>query len=128
MVKTQDSDEDRYPAKEYNKTIFNFTQDELRELTSLNTIVRMGQIAQVMIASKVREVCLVRVGIKNVPDVGVMHDITKGTFFTYVPKVWCLNCGVRKAVFEYKGKFYCEVCAKLAQVQNKPVKVNKSKK
>lgn len=109
----------RYPTKEYNKTIFVFTAEELRKLASLESIAQMGQIATVMINNIVQGECLPRVGIKDSPDIGVLYNIPSGQFYTYVPKFWCMRCKIRKATFEYKGISYCQSCVSIIQNQEK---------
>jgi hypothetical protein len=117
----------KYPVKDFKKTIFVFTSEELRKLTSLDTIVQMGQIAQVMIGNIVQQQCLPRVAVKNSPDIGVLYNIPAGQFYVYTPKVWCMRCNVRRANFNYKGSFYCQDCLNQVQAEEK-VKVPEVKK
>lgn len=111
--------DEKYPMKDYKKTIFVFTSEELRKLTSLDTITQMGQIASVMIGNVVQQQCLPRVAVKNSPDIGVLYNIPLGQFYVYTPKIWCIRCGVRKASFNYKNNFYCQSCVDIIQAQEK---------
>ena len=109
----------KYPSKDYQKTYFMFTADEIRKLTQLDTIVQMGQIAQAMENTMIQNQCLPRVQPKNSPDIGILYDIPSGKFITYVPKVWCANCGIRRATFDMGGKYFCQSCVTLIQKEAK---------
>lgn len=109
----------KYPSKEYNKTIFVFTSEELRKLSSLETISQMGQIANMMISNIVQGQCLPRVSAKNSPDSGVLYDIPAGKFFVYTPKVWCFRCNQRKARYFYRNNNYCDDCLRIVQAEEK---------
>ncbi len=108
--------EQKYPTKDFNKTTYAFDSAELRKLSSLDTVLQMGQMAQMMINNVVQGECLPRVGAKNSPDIGVLYDIAKGQFVVFTPKVWCNGCKSKKAVYEYKGHFYCESCLEIQKV------------
>lgn len=126
MKDQKESFEAKYPSKEFNKIIYSFNSEELRKLSSLDTINQMGQMAQMMINNLVQGECLVRVKAKNSPDTGVLYDIPKGEFHVFVPKVWCSKCGNRKSMYEYKGANYCNDCLNLVKAlegnKNKPKK------
>lgn len=119
--------ESKYPLKDFNKVSYAFDSQELRKLTSLDTISQMGQMAQMMISQVVQGECLVRIGAKNSPDIGVIYDIPKGQFIVFIPKVWCNSCHNRKAGFEYKGHFYCEGCLNIQKTADAG-KVKETKK
>lgn len=108
--------EAKYPAKDFNKSVYSFDSQELRKLTSLDTIAQMGQMAQMMINNIVQGECLARVGAKNSPDIGVLYDIPKAQFVVFSPKLWCIACKARRAQFEYKGHFYCQSCLDIQKV------------
>ena len=121
--------EQKYPTKDFNKTVYSFDSAELRKLTSLDTIGQMGQMAQMMIGQVVQGECLPRVGAKNSPDIGVLYDIPKGQFILFTPKVWCISCKNKRALFEYKGHFYCNDCLNIQKVVDAGKgKVKESKK
>ena len=104
--------EQKYPVKDYTRMTFAFDGQELRKLTSLDTINQMGQMAQMMISQVLQSECMPRVGAKNSKDVGVVYDIPKGQFVVFTPRVWCSACKIRKAIKEYKGEYFCEDCLK----------------
>lgn len=108
--------ETKYPTKDFNKTTYSFDSAELRKLSSLDTIGQMGQMAEMMIGNLIQGECLTRIGAKNSPDVGTLYDIPKGQFIVFTPKVWCIACNKRRAIFEYKGHFYCNDCLNVQKV------------
>ena len=128
MVTQEEEFSQKYPEKEYTKRVYSFTQEEKGKLQSLNTIVQIGQIAQVMINQFIQNSCLKRVEVKNSPDIGVLYDIPTGNFFVFTPKEWCSQCGVRKAEYQYKGKRYCKDCLTLLQSQEKVEAMKKEAK
>ena len=107
----------RYSEKEYNKKTFTFSAGELRELASLDSITKMGQLAQVMVSRMVSGAPLKRVGIKDSPDVGILYDLEKGEFYVYEPKFWCSACHNKKAEFQYENKPYCPACLEILKAQ-----------
>ena len=109
--------EKKYPVNEYAKKTFTFTPGELRELGPLDSITKMGQLAQVMISNMVAGTPLKRVGIRNSPDVGLLYDINKGEFYVYEPKFWCSICNNKKAEFSYNNKAYCPKCFEILKTQ-----------
>lgn len=108
--------ESKYPTKDFNKSVYSFDSSELRRLSSLDTIGQLGQMAQTLISNVVQGECMPRVGAKNSPDVGVLYDIPKGQFVVFTPKVWCSACKVRRALFEYKERNYCQSCLDIQKV------------
>lgn len=108
--------ESKYPSKDFNKTIYSFDSQELRKLSSLDTISQLGQMAQMMISQVIQGECLSRVEAKNSPDIGILYDVPRGNFTVFVPKVWCVACKNRRAIYEYKGHFYCKSCLDLQKV------------
>jgi len=99
-----------YPEKEYKRTTFSFTAGELREVCGFDTVIKMGDMAKILITNYINATTLKRVGVKNSPDVGLKYDIEKGTLDIYEPRFWCSKCQMRKGVFSYLEKTYCEGC------------------
>jgi len=120
--------ENHYPTKDFAKTIYAFDSAEIRKLTSMDTIVQLGQMAQLGINQIVNEEFLPRIGAKKSPDIGVLYDIPKGQCMVFTPKVWCAACKNKKADYEYKGRFYCGSCLKLQQEVDAGKKVKEAKK
>lgn len=119
---------EQYDEKNYQKSIFSFTPQEIAKLTPWDMQIQLGAIAEKVLAGILRTECLKRVGIKNSPDVGVEYDFVTGQLVAYIPKIWCSACKNRRAEFEYSKSAYCKDCAEVLkqQLQEKqPVKKKK---
>ena len=85
-MKDESQFENKYPAKNFTKKVFDFSVEEVRKLTSLDTIAQMGQMAQMMVNQFVQGECLARVGVISSKDTGILYDIPNGKFTVFVPK------------------------------------------
>lgn len=112
----ENNSDPRYPSQEYNKTIYSFDPQELRELSSYTGIIIAGKLMEGMANKFVTENCLKRIGAKDSPDIHIEYDVYTGQFTVFSPKVWCTACKIRKANFEYKGGNYCQSCLDVKKV------------
>ena len=106
-----------YPEKEYKKSIFSFTSGELREISGFDTVIKMGDMAKILITNYINGVTLKRLGVRNSPDIGLQYNIEKGTLDIYEPKFWCTKCNIKKATFSYLDKAYCEACFEILKAE-----------
>lgn len=109
--------EEKYNERDFQKTIYSFNNHELRKLQSLDTLVQMGQMAQLMINSLVNSECLKRVNQKSSVDTGVLYDIPRGEFYVYSPRTWCDLCKNRRALYRVEHNAYCEGCVEILKKQ-----------
>ena len=115
MNNNVDPFEQKFPIKDYNKLMYAFTAEELRMIGGFIADEMRGENAKQAIASILAKVCLPRVGVQDSPDNGVSYDYIGGRFVLYVPKNICVQCKKRKALYEFKGKKYCETCFNLVK-------------
>lgn len=129
-VKTQEEiDDEAFPAKDFKKSTFNFSTEELTELQPLQEAVRLvqtflslGQIAQKAADSYVSSQVLTRLGVKSSQDTKATYDIEKNRILVYEPRLWCSVCNAKKAEFKYQDKIYCKDCIeKIKQELAKPI-------
>ena len=107
--------EQRFPLKDYNKLMYAFTAEELRMIAGFVNDEMRGDSAKQAISNILAKVCLPRVGVEDSPDNGVSYDYIGGRFVLFVPKNLCAQCKKRKALYEFKGKKYCEDCYNLVK-------------
>lgn len=110
MDNQQEKFKKNYPEEEYEEKEFSISNKELMRLIGLDAIAQNGQIAQTLMTNFFNQVVIPRVGAKNSQDVGLLYDLSEGTFKLFTPKVWCANCSNRKGILELNGKKYCKEC------------------
>ena len=86
MVNEDRQPNEKYPEKDYTKTTFSFTSEERNKLASLDTMVQIGQVAQIMINQFIQTQCLNRVKIENTPKTRIIYNIPAGQFFVFSPR------------------------------------------
>jgi hypothetical protein len=118
----------QFPKNEYNKKIFTFTPGELREICSFDAVVKMGDMAKILISNYLNAVSLKRVGVKNSPDIGIIYNIEAGTFDVYEPKYWCVTCKNKKATTIYQDKTYCQTCMDAMKAEATKIEAKKGVK
>lgn len=123
--KTQEELEDeKYPAKDFNKKIFNFSKEELEEINPLedatrlvNTLLTLGQIAQRAKDSYVSGPVLNRLGVKKSQDSKFSYDLIQNRVIVYEPRIWCSACDSKRAEFKYQEKVFCRDCIETVKEQ-----------
>lgn len=116
-----------YPPEQFTQTTYSFSNSELRQISSLNTMVEMGQLAQVMISNVIGNTTLKRVGVKNSSDIGLQYNAETGEIYVKVPKFWCSLCQNKKAEFKFMDKVYCPTCIDAVKQQQVDKKVEEIK-
>ena len=124
--------EEKYPDKDFAKTQFNFSAEELRMLTSFNGALLAAQV-NANIANKTVEATTnimnnfvtvdvtKRLGITVIQDTGINYDAGIGKLIVATPKNICSQCKNKKAEFSFKGQIYCGDCIdKVTKKDNAP--------
>lgn len=129
-TKTQEEiDDAAFPAKEYKKSIFTFSKEELAELKPLEdacqlviTLQTLGLIAQKEKDNYVGSQVLSRLQVKRSEDAKYNYDLKNNRIIVYEPRLICTACLTRKAEYTYQEKIYCVVCIeKIKSELAKPV-------
>lgn len=117
-VKTQEEiDDAAYPAKDYKKSIYTFSKEQLAELKPLDdatklvqTFMALGQIAQRAKDAYVGGQVLDTLNIKKSQDSKFNYDLDANKIIVYEPRLWCSQCDTKRAEFKYQDKIYCSSC------------------
>jgi len=116
--------EDNYPEKDFAKTIYSFKAQEIAKLAPWDADVQKGLIAEKVITSIIRNECFKRVGAKNSPDIGIKYDIIDEKFILFAPRIWCSECGNKRAEYSVGNVVYCKTCLEVLRektaLQSKP--------
>lgn len=110
--------DEQYPDKDFKKTTYSFTPQEIRNLATFVSLSQMGKIAEVMANNFVSNEVVRRVGAKTTLDSGILYDIGEGKIVIYIPKVVCSKCGIKRAEYSYKNQPYCKGCVDEIQKEN----------
>jgi|SRR5882724_861044 len=114
---TEEVYDEKFDQKDYQKTIYSFSQSELALLTPWDMQIQLGQVASGVLNGLLHKKVLPRVGAKLVADTEICYDILENKLCMYQPRILCSLCNTKKAAFSSANKFYCEGCADILRRQ-----------
>lgn len=128
MNKTQEQlYDEKFPEKDFRKSIFAFSNEEKIELGSFNTIMQISQLAEILCNQIVNTKILPRLGVKTTIDSQVFYDIPAGKIITWIPRVICEQCKNKRAEYAMGTRKLCSSCVELIQQEKKPIEETPTK-
>lgn len=116
------------PEKDFKKSLFTFSGNEMMELAPYNSAMAIGQMAEILSNQIVNTKVLPRLGVKVTADSKLFYDIPNNKIITWIPKRVCVNCKNKKAEFDLGGKDVCAACVDILKTTSVAPKVEKPKK
>jgi len=114
---TEEVYDEKFDQKDYQKTIYSFSQSELALLAPWDMQIQLGQVASSVLNGLLHKKVINRIGTKLISDTEICYDILENKLCIYQPRILCSLCNNKKAAFSYANKVYCEGCAEILKKQ-----------